>query len=182
MRGGNRLHSQLPSECDYWQSTRVYGDYLLSNCPINCPTLDKRQLPFVLPPCTAVFFLSMNIIFASPLLSLPIEPSIWVLSLLDWCLCFTNPIEFRSAISYCSKIDCQSLVSSSSFIWKQWQQEVANENLSDHLNSNTTRQWQITLEKYSLKMTKYLKGSFLHWRIILAKIRTTCFSWDDKEA
>ena len=26
-RGGNRLHSQLPSECDYLQSTRVYGDY-----------------------------------------------------------------------------------------------------------------------------------------------------------
>ena len=26
IRGGNRLHSQLPSECDYLQSTRVYGD------------------------------------------------------------------------------------------------------------------------------------------------------------
>ena len=26
-RGGNRLHSQLSSECDYLQSTRVYGDY-----------------------------------------------------------------------------------------------------------------------------------------------------------
>ena len=26
-RGGNRLHSQLPSECDYLQSTRVYGAY-----------------------------------------------------------------------------------------------------------------------------------------------------------
>ena len=26
-RGGNRLHSQLPSECDYLQSTWVYIDY-----------------------------------------------------------------------------------------------------------------------------------------------------------
>ena len=25
-RGGNRLHSELPSECEYLQSTRVYGD------------------------------------------------------------------------------------------------------------------------------------------------------------
>ena len=28
-RGGNRLHSQPPSECDYLQSTWVYGDYQL---------------------------------------------------------------------------------------------------------------------------------------------------------
>ena len=28
-RGGNRLHSQLPSECVYLESTRVYGDYQL---------------------------------------------------------------------------------------------------------------------------------------------------------
>ena len=26
-RGGNRLHIQLPSECDYLQNIRVYGDY-----------------------------------------------------------------------------------------------------------------------------------------------------------
>ena len=26
-RGGNRLHSQLPGECNYLQSTRVYGDH-----------------------------------------------------------------------------------------------------------------------------------------------------------
>lgn len=25
-RGGNRLHSELPSECEYLQSTRVYGN------------------------------------------------------------------------------------------------------------------------------------------------------------
>ena len=29
IRGGNRLHSQLPSECDYLQSTRVFGDIQL---------------------------------------------------------------------------------------------------------------------------------------------------------
>ena len=28
-KGGNLLHSHLPSECDYLQSTRVYGDYQL---------------------------------------------------------------------------------------------------------------------------------------------------------
>ena len=28
-RGGNRLQSQLPNECVYLQSTRVYGDYQL---------------------------------------------------------------------------------------------------------------------------------------------------------
>ena len=27
IKGGNRLQSQLPSECDYLQRTRVYGDY-----------------------------------------------------------------------------------------------------------------------------------------------------------
>ena len=27
IRGGNRLHSQLPSECNYLQSTQVNGDY-----------------------------------------------------------------------------------------------------------------------------------------------------------
>ena len=26
-RGGNRLHSRMPSECDYLQSSRVYVDY-----------------------------------------------------------------------------------------------------------------------------------------------------------
>ena len=29
IRGGNRLHSQLPSECDYLQSIRIYDDYQL---------------------------------------------------------------------------------------------------------------------------------------------------------
>ena len=28
-RGCNQLHSQLPSECNNFQSTRVYGDYQL---------------------------------------------------------------------------------------------------------------------------------------------------------
>ena len=38
IRGGNRLHSQLPGECDYLQSTQVYGDYLLI-IAINSSTL-----------------------------------------------------------------------------------------------------------------------------------------------
>ena len=37
-RGGNRLHSHLPSECDYLQSTRVYGNYQLK-ISINSSTL-----------------------------------------------------------------------------------------------------------------------------------------------
>ena len=38
IRGGNRLHSQLPSECDYSQSTRIYSDYQLI-IAINSSTL-----------------------------------------------------------------------------------------------------------------------------------------------
>ena len=38
IRGGNRLYSQPLSECDYLQSTRVYGDYQLI-IAINSTTL-----------------------------------------------------------------------------------------------------------------------------------------------
>ena len=38
IRGGNRLHSQVPSECDYLHSTRIYGVYQLI-IAINSSTL-----------------------------------------------------------------------------------------------------------------------------------------------
>ena len=43
-RGGNRLHSQLPSERNYLQSTRVYGNYQLM-IAVNSSTVNNRPPP-----------------------------------------------------------------------------------------------------------------------------------------
>ena len=43
-RGGNRLHIQLPSERNYLQSTRVYGNYQLM-IAVNSSTVNNRPPP-----------------------------------------------------------------------------------------------------------------------------------------
>ena len=65
LRGGNRLHSQVPSECDNLQRTRVYGDYFAHHYllpPPPPPSIDRN--PSISLACISLGLLYQHLVNA----------------------------------------------------------------------------------------------------------------------